>query len=194
MHGSSLTSSPQLRGRPFALRRSNAVRYAPTKDFVYLSPTVLTQSHIEDVAVPEFQNQNSRLQQGPVVQNFNSTTHHSRKPRVMARYYEKALSTEDRVALARGEKNHNLKSWTPKEMVIYGDTRQDFTTSNTCVGYNKQEFWMPVITVTEGRTIRTHIEQLRHQLNALRVSRVPYAQPVMPRSIARGPISNELSC
>jgi hypothetical protein len=43
----------------------------------------------------------------------------------MARYYATALSKDDIQALVRGEKNHNLKQWLPKDLVIHHESRKD---------------------------------------------------------------------
>ncbi|KAF1852006.1 uncharacterized protein K460DRAFT_269899 [Cucurbitaria berberidis CBS 394.84] len=40
-----------------------------------------------------------------------------------ARYYSHALSDEDKQALIVGEKNHNLKEWTPKDLVNHHESR-----------------------------------------------------------------------
>lgn len=40
------------------------------------------------------------------------------------RYYSRALSSEDTAALVSGEKNHNLKVWTLRDMVIHHESRK----------------------------------------------------------------------
>jgi hypothetical protein len=41
------------------------------------------------------------------------------------RYYSYALSEEDKDALTRGEKNHNLKSYTPKDLIMHHESRKE---------------------------------------------------------------------
>jgi hypothetical protein len=43
--------------------------------------------------------------------------------RTVGRYYATALSTEDKDALATGELNHNLKEWTPEDLLRFHDSR-----------------------------------------------------------------------
>jgi hypothetical protein len=40
------------------------------------------------------------------------------------RYYAQALSTEDKAALARGDKNHNLKEWSGKDLIKHHEARK----------------------------------------------------------------------
>jgi len=40
-----------------------------------------------------------------------------------ARYYSKALTDEDKKALAAGEENHNLRKWTKEDLVRYHESR-----------------------------------------------------------------------
>ncbi|KAA8618365.1 hypothetical protein PtrV1_07794 [Pyrenophora tritici-repentis] len=42
-----------------------------------------------------------------------------------ATYYSHALSSSDKLALAHGEKNHNHKEWTPKDLVTHHEARKD---------------------------------------------------------------------
>jgi hypothetical protein len=42
-----------------------------------------------------------------------------------ARYYSHALSTEDKDALAHGDHNHNLKPYTPKDVVMHHESRKE---------------------------------------------------------------------
>jgi hypothetical protein len=46
------------------------------------------------------------------------------QPAKNARFYSDALSEEDMEALARGELNHNLKVYTPKDMVMHHESRK----------------------------------------------------------------------
>jgi hypothetical protein len=52
-----------------------------------------------------------------------------------ARYYSNALSEEDKEALARGEVNHNLKEYTPKDVVMHHESRKALVPQGP--GYNK---------------------------------------------------------
>ena len=49
----------------------------------------------------------------------------ARQPARKARYYSHALSDEDKQALSMGEKNHNLKEWTPKDLVNHHEARRN---------------------------------------------------------------------
>jgi hypothetical protein len=40
------------------------------------------------------------------------------------RFYSNALDNEDKAALVRGELNHNLKVWTPKDLVMHHESRK----------------------------------------------------------------------
>ncbi|KAF2036216.1 hypothetical protein EK21DRAFT_52619 [Setomelanomma holmii] len=42
-----------------------------------------------------------------------------------ARYYSVALTKSDQDALVRGEENHNLKAWTPKDVVLHHESRKE---------------------------------------------------------------------
>jgi hypothetical protein len=44
-------------------------------------------------------------------------------PATKGRYYSHALSDLDKHALAKGEENHNLKDWTPTDLLQYQDSR-----------------------------------------------------------------------
>lgn len=46
-----------------------------------------------------------------------------RKPK--PRYYKQAFTDEDTEALARGEQNHNLKPWTPTDLVMHNEFLND---------------------------------------------------------------------
>jgi hypothetical protein len=41
-----------------------------------------------------------------------------------SRFYSNALNNEDKAALVRGELNHNLKVWTPKDLVMHHESRK----------------------------------------------------------------------
>jgi hypothetical protein len=57
----------------------------------------------------------------------SSSAHHLQVPAPVkcARYYSHALSTEDKDALTYGEHIHNLKPYTPKDVVMHHDSRKD---------------------------------------------------------------------
>ncbi|KAJ4353128.1 hypothetical protein N0V95_003662, partial [Ascochyta clinopodiicola] len=48
----------------------------------------------------------------------------------MPRYYASALTPTDHAALARGEKNHNLQSWTPKDLVLHAELKRKLVPVN----------------------------------------------------------------
>ncbi|KAF1917130.1 hypothetical protein BDU57DRAFT_256557 [Ampelomyces quisqualis] len=47
------------------------------------------------------------------------------------RYYSHALTAEDKDALARGEKNHNLRVYTPKDVVMHHESRKALVPQGT---------------------------------------------------------------
>ena len=160
VHGDPLTSRPpRLPDLSFALQRSNAVRHSATNESVQLSPVILTQAEFEAAAVPE-PPANSR--QSPV-RKFNLSTHHLKQLRVMARYYVSALTLDDHVALTQGEENHNHKSWTSKDMVLFEELRKEIMPTNMYIGPDKHVCIIPVIIVTQGQDERTHTRQLFHE-------------------------------
>lgn len=66
----------------------------------------------------------------------SSQSHHRREsatsafyfeqvPKKMPRYYAQALTEEDKQALARGERNHNHKEWSGKDLVIHHGACKD---------------------------------------------------------------------
>ncbi|RAR04336.1 hypothetical protein DDE82_004540 [Stemphylium lycopersici] len=76
----------------------------------------------------------SRYQQDQ--QALNSTKPHKSSGRFMpgfsfddipkpARYYAAVLSEEDTHALTRGEKNHNLKEWSSKDLIAHHESRKN---------------------------------------------------------------------
>ena len=70
----------------------------------------------------------------------------------MTRYYTSALTSADRLALARGDKNHNLRPWTPKDALIYEEARKDLMPTNTYVRLPKKVCIAPVTVVAKGHT------------------------------------------
>lgn len=123
---------PQLPNLPFVLRRSNAVRRkAANARPAQLSSMSSMQASTKSSTEPEQLVNNSRKHQHPPARNFSLPTHHAKQPRTMARYYAFTLSSNDKVALARGDKNHNLKSWTPKDLILFEETRKDLAPANT---------------------------------------------------------------
>ncbi|KAH7090720.1 hypothetical protein FB567DRAFT_520515 [Paraphoma chrysanthemicola] len=66
------------------------------------------------LAFPSSQSSSSGFSQGAPVQ----------QPAKRARYYSTALTDADKDALARGEENHYLKVWTPKDVVMHHESRK----------------------------------------------------------------------
>ncbi|XPS71986.1 hypothetical protein M3J09_004154 [Ascochyta lentis] len=56
----------------------------------------------------------------------------------MTRYYATALTSTDKAALARGDENHNLKSWTPKDMILYEELRKSLVSNKLYIGPEKK--------------------------------------------------------
>jgi hypothetical protein len=48
-----------------------------------------------------------------------------------SRYYSHALSAQDREALTHGELNHNLKAYTPKDVVLHHESRKELVPTGT---------------------------------------------------------------
>ncbi|KAJ8108411.1 hypothetical protein OPT61_g8191 [Boeremia exigua] len=188
VNGGPLTSHPpQLPEPPSTLRRSNAVRVPPTTNSAQMSSTILTATDIESAAVPEppaNHDNNRRRRQSPV-RNFSLPTHHPEQPRTAARYYTSALSEDEHAALARGDINHNLISWTQKDLTLAQQSSRDLMPLQMYAGPDNQTCIIPLIIVTEGQSQGTHIRQLRQQLHASRPGGAPSCLPVQSGPIAR---------
>lgn len=177
---------PQLPDLPFEVRQSNAVDRSITEGLVQLSSTILTQADIEYAAVPEPPTNNKRRCRQSPARNFSLPTFHPTQPRTMTRYYPSALTPDDKTALAQGEQNHNLKSWTPKDLILQEETRKDLAPTNVYIGLDKQVCIIPSIIITDGQDQRAHIKQLAYKYHTSRCSSAP---TVPPKEI--GPIAQE---
>ena len=169
---------PQFPDLPFTLRRANALRYsAPTVNIPQLSATISTQADIQDATVPHLPANNNRRRRQSPVRNFSLPTYHPEQPYTMSRYYATALTSEDRIALAQGIKNHNLKRWTPKNLILHEEARKDLMPAHTYIGPDDQVCIIPVIIVTDGPNSRTHAKQLSQKLHTQRSSSAPSLPP-----------------
>ncbi|KAF3040427.1 hypothetical protein E8E11_006178 [Didymella keratinophila] len=83
----------------------------------------------------------------------------------MARYYTFTLSHDEKAALAEGQKNDNLKSWTAKDLILHEEALKDIKPTNLSIGPN---------------------EQLYHKLHKSRVNSAPAVQQT-----ANGPVAQE---
>lgn len=185
MGGGPLSSRPpQLPDLPFAVRQSNAVDRSITEVPVQLSSTILTQADIEYAVVPEPPTNNKRRRQQSPVRNFSLPTFHLTQPRTMTRYYLSALTPDDKTALAQGEQNHNLKSWTPENLILQEETRKDLAPTNVYIGPDKQVCIIPSIIVTDGQDQRAHIKQLAYKYHTSRCSSAPSVPSKETGSIA----------
>ena len=172
---------PQLPDLPFAPRHYSAA----TEERVELSSTILTQADIEWTDVPEPPANNKRSHQPTPVRNFSLPTFHPKQPRKMARYYASALTHDEKTALAEGQKNHNLKSWTAKHLILHEEALKDIKPTNLYIGPDEEVCIIPVIIVTDGQKARTHKQQLCHKLHKLRVSSAPAVQQAVSGPIAQ---------
>lgn len=68
----------------------------------------------------------------------------------MVRYYASALTSGDRDALARGDENHNLKSWTSRDLVLYEEARRELIPTTMYVGPGRKVCVIPFVVVTDG--------------------------------------------
>ncbi|KAH9875398.1 hypothetical protein J1614_004890 [Plenodomus biglobosus] len=59
------------------------------------------------------------------VNNPSMRSSPSQPPKKKGRYYSQALSDEDKQALTVGEKNHNLKSWSPQDLINHHESRKE---------------------------------------------------------------------
>jgi hypothetical protein len=167
---------PQLPELPFAPHQPKTA----TEKLVQLSSTILTQADIEYAAVPKLQTNDKRPRRQSPVQNFSLPTFHPTQPRRMTRYYASAFTPEEKVALAEGEENHNLKSWTEKDLIFHEETLKDLRPTNVSTGPDEQVCIIPVVIVTDGQEARTHKQQLFHKLYKSRVS----SAPAVPQAVS----------
>ncbi|KZM21527.1 uncharacterized protein EKO05_0006277 [Ascochyta rabiei] len=171
---------PQLPKLPFSLRRSNAVRRsiaaAPTTE---ASPQLCTQATTEYGAASEAASKQQRRRQSPV-RNFSLPTYHPKQPRSLARYYATALTRTDQAALARGAKNHNLRSWTPEEGILHARLRRNLVPTHLHMGADRKVRILPVIIVTKGQDESAHMRQLSHTSPVSRSRSGPSISPPAP--------------
>lgn len=157
---------PQLHGVPHAPSQSGSALVAGAE----LSPTILTQADIEYAAVPEPATNSKPTRRPSPVLNFSLSTSRPKRPRKMARYYASALALSEKVALAEGQKNHNLKSWMAKDLILHKEALKDLNPTFLHTGCDEQVCIIPVIVVTDGQKARTHKQQLYHKLYKSRVA------------------------
>jgi hypothetical protein len=173
MAGGPLSSHPpQLPDLQFAPRQSSTA----IEERVELSSTILTQADIEYAAVPDPQTNNKRAHRLSPSRNFSLPNFHPMQPPKMARYYASALTHDENAALAEGQKNHNLKSWTAKDLILHKEAMKAIKPTNLYLGSDEQVCIIPVIVVTDGQKARTHKQQLYHKLHKSRVSSAPAVQ------------------
>lgn len=84
------------------------------------------------------------------------------------RYYIHALSTEDKDALAHGEHNHNLKPYTPKDMVMHHESRKELVPRGS--GTDKLRKMEAFAQIEQDKQ---HSQQALNQKNVRRASQLP---------------------
>ncbi|KAF2130725.1 hypothetical protein P153DRAFT_355578 [Dothidotthia symphoricarpi CBS 119687] len=138
-------SSPSSPPPHLSLRRSNAVRRDPRTSYLLDesdppaagSTTPLQKAFSFEAlsadargAAPMLSDSGQQSQQSSNQSQTSSQSSTMNSPRAPVRvpkprYYANALSEEDKEALTRGEKNHNLKDWTAKDMVHFHESRKE---------------------------------------------------------------------
>lgn len=134
-----------------------------TEESIQLSSTILAQADSEDAAVPVPPTYNKRARRPPLVRNFNLPMFYPVQPREMTRYYASALTHDEKTALAEGQKNHNQKSWTAKDLILHREALKDLKPTIVYTGSDEQVCIIPVIIVTDGKNARTHKQQVYHK-------------------------------
>jgi hypothetical protein len=135
----------------FTLHRSNAVRRSKaTAHPGAVSTKPQTQANIEYATASEQRANNKRRRRKSPVRNFSLPTNHPDQPRTMNRYYASALTPIDKATLARGDENHNIRSWTLKDVVSFEEARKELLPTNLYIGPDKRVCIIPVIIVTKS--------------------------------------------
>jgi hypothetical protein len=119
------------------------------------------------------------------VRTFRLSTPEQDQPRVIARYYASALTSIDQDSLARGDLNHNLKSWTIKDAILHEEARKELVPANMYLGRDKEVRIMPHIQVTEEQTDLSHVRQLHHNFAQWRSSSAPSISPPAHTPVTR---------
>jgi hypothetical protein len=138
---------PQLPGLPFASHQSSTT----LEERVEQSSTSLTQVDIEYAAVPEPPTNSDRSHRPSPFRKFSLPFYHPMQPRKIARYYASALTHDEKTALAEGQKNHNLKSWTAKDLILHEEALKDNKPTNLFISPDEQVCIIPMIIVTDDR-------------------------------------------
>lgn len=157
---------PRIPELHFSLRRSNAVRRSATfTNAGDSSPQSQSTAHTElDHTAQPAKNGISR--RSSPSRNYSLPIYQPKQPWATTRYYALNLTPIDRVALARGDQNHNHKLWTPKDVRMYEEGLIDLMPTNRYKGPDGQMHMVPHIVVTNGRNERAHKKQLRVCLRA----------------------------
>lgn len=172
---------PRLPDLPFASHQSSTT----VEERVEQSSTSLTQVDIEYAAVPEPPTNSERSHRPSPVRNFSLPFYHPMQPRKIARYYASALTHDEKTALAEGQKNHNLKSWTAKDLILHEEALKDNKPTNLFIGPDEQVCIILMLIVTDGQKARTPKQQLYHKLHKLLVSSAPAVQQAVSGPIAQ---------
>ena len=151
--GRSSSHTPQLPDSLFALRHSNTMRHPVAAAHTEaLSPQSQPHAATEFATVLKSLNHRPPRRYSPT-RNFSLPTNHPEQTRNMGRYYTSALTSADQLALARGDKNHNLKLWTPKDVITYEEARKDLIPTNAHNALQRKVRITPVTVVIQGHTI-----------------------------------------